>query len=110
MSFSGTLITDLSIFFNTDEFADAVTYTPSGGEGTSIDIIILSSDEALQDPQPAGDELVILAQESDIPSPNPLGDTFTIDSTTYYLTRNEGGPKPDGIWRLRLSRSPRRQL
>jgi len=110
MSFADTLITDLSVFFNTEEFATSVTYTPSGGDGTSIDIIILSSDEALQAPQPAGDELVILAQEADIATPDPQGDTFTIDGVTYYLTANERGPKPDGIWQLRISRSQRRQL
>ena len=110
MSFADTLTTDLSVFFNTDEFAVSVTYTPLNGEGTTIPIIIASGDESLQDPQPAGDELIILANESDIATPNPKGDTFTIDTETYYLTKNEAGPKPDGIWKLRISRSERRQL
>jgi len=110
MPFADAITTDLSVFFNTDEFAKSVTYTPLNREGTTIPIIIASSDESLQSPQPAGDQLVILARESDVASPNPQGDTFTIDSETYYLTKNEAGPKPDGIWRLRISRSERRQL
>ena len=110
MSFADAITTDLSVFFNTNHFAVSVIYTPLNREGSTIPIIIASGDESLQDPQPAGDELVILAKESDIATPNPKGDRFTIDSITYYLTKNEAGPKPDGIWQLRISRSERRQL
>jgi len=100
-----------SIFFNTDEFAKSVTYIPLGSIlGETVKIIINASDESLQDPQPAADEMIIEVQESEVASPNAQGDTFTIDGETWYLIENLAGPKATGIWRLRLTRSERRQL
>ena len=101
--------TDLSVFFNEDEFAESVTYTPSGGDPVAVSIIIDASDESLQDPQPAADEIIISVRESEVSSPG-TGDTFTIDSETWYVLEIISGPKATGIWRLRLTRSERRQL
>ena len=110
MTLKTQMVDDLSVFFNEDEFAESVTYTPSGGDPVAVSIIPYTSDESLQDPQPAADEMIIEVRESEVASPNPQGDTFTIDSETWYIVENISGPKATGIWRLRLTRSERRQL
>lgn len=40
MTFKTQLTTDLAVFFNTDEFAESVTYTPSGGTAKVINAIV----------------------------------------------------------------------
>jgi len=109
MSFKTQLTSDLAVFYNSEEFADEVTYTPSGEAGYSINIIIEVSDESLQDPASPQDEMIILVRESDVAAPNVRGDTLTIDSETWYVIENLEGPKPNGCWELLITRSARRQ-
>jgi hypothetical protein len=40
MTFKAQLVTDLDVFYNTDEFAETVTYRPSGYTAVSIPAII----------------------------------------------------------------------
>lgn len=97
------------VFFNTDEFAESATYTPYGGAGVSINVVVTEEDPALQSPAPPGDTIIVLAKYSDIATP-ARGDTFTIASVTWYFVEIVAGGRAEGIWHIRVSRSARRKL
>lgn len=108
-----TLATDITsdlddVFYNTDEFATAATYTPSGGSAVSVSVIKVEANPAIMDPPPPDDTLIIRVRESEVASP-ARGDSFVIDSTTYYLLENLGGAGP-GEQHLLLTRSDKRTL
>jgi len=109
MSFSTALSNDLATFFNTSEYAESITYTPSGGAATTITIIDDTQDATLQDPETPGDNKIILVKYSDVNTPG-YKDTITWDSITWYIIRNVSGGKTVGIWTLEISRSARRQF
>ena len=75
---------DLASFFDTDAHGTAVTYTPAGDSGTSINIIFNNEyvliDEG--DVGVSGTVPVLTCRSSDIPS-IAVDDTFLISSTTY---------------------------
>ncbi len=100
---------DLDVFFNTDEFADTITYTPADGDPVSISAVLGDQNATIQDPEPAGDSMVIFVKASDVADPG-YRDQFTINSETWYLRRNLSGGPNDEILELEISRSERRQL
>lgn len=59
MSLKTQIITDTKIYLNVNEFAEAVTYTPVGGEATNINMVI-DRDADLDDDE-LGDALSALA-------------------------------------------------
>jgi hypothetical protein len=109
MTLKADMTTDLATFFNTDEFGESVTYTPSGGAGKTITIDFEDEDRASQTPAPPGDEMVILVKYSDATAAG-RGDAFTIDSVTWYLESIVGGGPEEGIWHIKVTRSTRRSL
>ena len=76
MTLKADMTTDLAAFFETDEFAESVTYTAKGSTGKSIDVILTDEDPAIEATIPPGDRMVILAKYADITAPR-RGDTFT---------------------------------
>lgn len=81
MTFKDDMATDRAVFFNTDDFAETVTYTPAdGGEASSPDVIVERLDDARQI---SGDRTVKRAflhiQSGDIADP-AYGDQVEIDS------------------------------
>lgn len=104
-----TLKTDLTTFFNTDEFAESVTYTAKGSTGKSIDVILTDEDPAIEATIPPGDRMIIWAKCADITAPRK-GDTFTVNSETWYVVGEPAGGRAEGIWHIEVSRSARRQL
>ena len=91
MTFKEQLTTDLSVFFNTDEFAETITYTPSGGSPVSIPAII-NRDAPLQEPYIRGENTAIseiMVKTSDVSNPQ-YGDTFTFDSETWGFDPENG--------------------
>lgn len=84
-------VTDL--FLNTNHFAEAVTYTPSGGSGTLINVIWDDAFEVIEmeeDMQVRRQVVACFADQSDITG-NSDGDTIDRNSVTYYVTRKLGG-------------------
>ena len=99
MTFKDQLTTDLSVFFNTDEFAQTVTY-----KGTPIAAIV----DYGENPGKEGDALITLGtltvKASDVPSP-AYRDTVVIGSNTW---RVRGVISGDGyIWKLSIYRGER---
>ena len=109
MTFKTQMINDLSVFFNTDEFAETITYTPSGGSPVEISAIPGDQNATLQDPPPAGDTMTIFVKASDVSDPG-YKDQFTINSETWYFRKNLSGGSNDGILELEISRSERRAI
>ena len=75
---------DLASFFDTDTHGTAITYTPSGGSGTSINVIF-NNEYQLVDEGDVGVSAtlpVITCRTSDVPSIQ-MDDTFLISSVTY---------------------------
>lgn len=110
MTLKEDMLTDLDdVFFDTDEFAEAGTYTPSGGDPASVNFIPEEMDPSIMSDAPPGDERIIRVKTADVSDPQ-RGDAFTIDSETWYLIRNLGGGSSDGTWRLQISRSDKRRV
>jgi len=110
MTFQSDLATDLSeVFFNTEEFSEEIVYTPSGGEASTIDVIVSQEDPTIQTPAPPGDTMIVAAKYADIASPG-RGDTFTINSETWNFVGIVGGGRAEGVWHIRVSRSARRDV
>ena len=104
MTLKTQMTSDLSAFFNVDEFADTITYTPSGGAPVPITGIPEEMDPSIMDVAPPADVLY-----SDVSDPQ-RGDTFTISSETWYLIENIGGGSHEGMWKLLVSRSDKRRI
>jgi len=110
MTFQSQLATDLTaVFFNADEYGEAVSYTPAGGAAKTITICYGDENAAAQTPQPPGDALIIWMKYSDAAAPLK-GDTFVINSVTWYLDEILSGGRQDKCWEIRLTRSARRNL
>lgn len=106
-----TLKTDMAadltnVFFNTDEFAESISYTPKGGAAATIKVILSDEDATIQSPTAPGDHMVVVAQYTDIATPQ-RGDTFTINSITWYFVEIVLGGRAEGLWHIRVSRSAR---
>lgn len=98
-----------SVFFNIDEFAESVVYTPYGGTAKAITVVLSGENPAIQDPAAPGDEMIVIAKYADITAPRK-GDTFTINSETWYVTGSPQGGRSEGVWHIRVTRSARRRL
>jgi len=109
MTLKTQMTSDLSAFFNVNEFAEIITYTPSGGAGVSITGILEETDPSIMDVAPPADSMVLHVLYSDVSDPQ-RGDTFTISSETWYLIENIGGGSHEGIWKLLVSRSDKRRI
>jgi len=110
MTFKDQLAADLaSVFFNTDEFAEAATYTPSGGAAKTIGMIPDDEVPATQSPAPANDSMTILVMASEVTDPG-YGDTYLIDGVTLYHQEIVSGGSHGGVYKIRLSRSSWREI
>jgi len=101
MTLKSDILTDLDdVFYDTDEFAESVSYTASGEEAATVTIVREEPDP------PPDDEMIILVKTADVADPQ-RGDTFIIDDETWYLKANLG--ISGGEARLSLTRSGWRQ-
>lgn len=86
MTLKTQLTSDLSVFFNSDEFAESVTYTASGGEATTITAVVVRS-MSHYEPYVRGENTAmaeIICKKSQV-SAAGYGDTFAFDSQTWEL-------------------------
>ena len=106
MGVADRILADRSKFFNVDDFAKAVSYTPSGAvraqtiNGIFDEAYELSAELAVEYGNTAP---AILCKSSDVASAGD-GDEFEIDSATYYLMRAE--PDGAGMTLCVLSKDP----
>lgn len=109
MTLKTQILADLPVFFNVDEFAESVTYTPKGAAAKTVTICFGAEDPAAQTPAPPGDAMVILVKYADAAAPT-TGDTFLIDGVTWNLSGIVSGGPEAGIWQIRVTRSARRDI
>jgi len=84
MTLKTQITSDLATFFNTDEFAETVSYTAVGGAAVDITAIV-TRDNPFQEPYVRGEETAtgeIEVQKSEVSDPQ-YGDLFTFDSETW---------------------------
>lgn len=88
MTLKADIVTDLTNFFNTDEFADSATYTHAAVPAT-IKVIFDDDYQAVQGVESSGP--VALAKTTDV-SAAIHGDTLVINTVTWYVR----GIQPNG--------------
>lgn len=109
MTLKTQITADLSTFYTTDEFAETIAYTPSGGDAVPVLAIAEDIDPSIMDVQPPSDSMILNVQVSEVSNPQ-RGDIFTISSETWYLLKNLGGGSQIGEWKLLISRSDKREI
>ena len=100
--------TKRAVFFDTDDFATASSYTPTGGSASTGNGIF---DNEFFEVDPLSGVGVVSAQPwficttADLPSGAASGDAITVDSTAYpfALFSPKGRASPRWSWR-RISR------
>ena len=91
MTFKSQLTSDLSIFYNSDEHAETVSYTPVGGAATDITAVVTRAGTRLE-PYVRGEFTAIAiidVQKSEVATPQH-GDTYVFDSQTWEHDPGEG--------------------
>lgn len=99
MTLAADILTDLTAFFNTDEFAVSATYTPSGGAAKTIKVIWDKDDAALMGM--SGTLITLIAKTSDVSAAKPK-ETVAIGGTTYKI-KEPPIHSTDGTSRLELT-------
>ncbi|MCK5601376.1 hypothetical protein KAR91_05900 [Candidatus Pacearchaeota archaeon] len=106
MTLKTQMTSDLETFFNSDEFAETISYTPKSGDAVDITAIVTYA-EPLQEPYVRGEETAtceIEVKASDVESPQ-YGDIFIFDSATWEFDPVLGVTrKDDNILIIHLER------
>ena len=105
MTFKTQLLADLNdIFLNPDEFASAITYTPTGGSAKTIYGIFDAdySEFSPLDGEVATSEPSVLCKTSDVAAIK-TNEPVVIDGVTYRIN-GPGEPDGTGLTRVRLVR------
>lgn len=97
MTLAADLTTDLSIFFNDDEFAVEATYTPGVGSAVKFNVLL---DDIYSGSSPFEAEVdttrpQALAKTSDV-SGYAIGTALSISGTTYYIIGKHKDPESGG--------------
>jgi hypothetical protein len=106
VSFETQLASDLgTVFLNTGEFSVSATYTPTGGNATTVKLIFDNPDLRF-DPVSGvafeGSEVKAHAKRSDF-SAAVKGEPVVVSGTTYYIREIKNGLDSGGITELGLS-------
>lgn len=86
------LTEDMDIFFNSDHFAAAVTYTPTSGDTPSSIYAIITELGPAQEEYVRGEKFAtaeIEVQATDVATPKH-GDTYTYDGKTWEHDPSQG--------------------
>jgi len=105
MTLKTQMTSDLAAFFNTDEFADSITYTPDGGDPATISAIVVR-DAPLQEPYVRGEQnaaCIITVKTVDVASPQ-RGDKYTISSEDWYMDVDGVVYQDDNVLEIALER------
>lgn len=90
---------DLAAFFDPDEFAQAATYTPSGGSAVDCDVLINRADRDLGgafDTRTITEGITISARKAQIVAPEE-GGIFAVGAESFKIV---GSPRLDDADRL----------
>ena len=106
MTLKTQMATDLSVFFNSNEFAESVTYTPSGGSGTTITALVFRSEDFqetyVRGPDTARAEIWV--KKSQVTNPQ-FGDVYSFDSQYWEMDPSRGVIyEDDNVLRIGLER------
>lgn len=103
-----------AVFLNTDEHAETVSYTPSGGSARNIPAVIedeMSADIRFGEDGKGIPKSATLYVDIDdtvgVDDPTVDADTFTFRSTVWKLKEVE---RQDGMWRLVVASYTRKQV
>lgn len=91
MTLKTQMTSDLSVFFNTEEHAETVTYTPKGGAAVSIDVIV-NREADFQEDYVRGRETAtctIMVKVTDVTDPQH-GDVYTFNSEDWDMDSTRG--------------------
>ena len=94
MTLKTQMAADMAVFYNTDDYAEEITYTPTGGDAVTITAIV-TRDADNQDAYVRGPETataLLQVQISDVTNP-VHGDTFTgglLGADTWGLDPEKG--------------------
>lgn len=91
MTLATQIATDIDATYNTTEFAESLTYTPTGGIASTVTAFV-DRDSVHQEPYVRGEDMAyctVRVRLSDVANPQQ-GDRFTIDSGTWEVA-------PDGV-------------
>lgn len=90
-TFKSQMATDMAVFFNSAEFADAAIYTPTTGDPVSCNVIV-DHDVLVQadgyDMEVATLGKTVTAKVAEVGTLS-RGDTFLVGTTTYTVQRPE---------------------
>ena len=101
MTLKTDMLTDTSVFFNTDEFADSANYNGSG-----IAVVLCADSDGADS---IGTTAMLYVKKSDVAAP-AYGDTVVLGGNTWRVDQNKDGAgyKEDGyVWHLPLVRENR---
>ena len=97
MGFKDDLTADLSIFFNTDEFAETIAYTPVNGTLKNIPAIVDLLEDLGDDTLGKAKLIEVIIKKDDIETP-VYRDSIVIGGNEYYVSTVSEG---EGyVWRL----------
>jgi len=100
------MTSDLSVFFNTDEHATEVTYTPAVGDASTVDAVIDYGEEGDNDGRGSHlSEATLYCKKSAISSP-AYRETFTIGGETWTIRQILRGDD-DLVWHIRIQQEER---
>jgi len=103
MTLKDQMTSDLSVFFNTDEFAENVVYTAKDEFPVTIPVIP-ADEEDIVGTESSVEEMRIEVKASDVPDPT-YRDTFEVEGVTWYYAETE--KKDDYTKILKLTRKER---
>ena len=99
MTFKSQLTTDMAVFYNSDEFADAAVYSPVSGDDVPCNVIV-DHDVLIQadgyDATVATLGTTVTALVSDVGTLR-RGDTFTLADDTVYTVQQIERYSQDGM-------------
>jgi hypothetical protein len=105
MTLATQMTTDLSVFFNTDEFAVSGTYTVFSSSATStVSVIVANAYDLTPNATGMGAGAVITIKATDIAQPE-VYDTITVSGVVYRVDSIISGDKD--VWQLSCSTDQR---
>ena len=101
MTFDTQIITDLAVFFNTDEHAETVSYN-----GVNITAVVDHGDIMDDDSAVVHRQKILFVQATDVATP-AYRDTVIIDSVTWRVGPVDKFEEDGDTWMLPLYRDER---
>lgn len=112
MTLKTQMATDVAnVFLNTDEFAEAITYTPANGSGASVNAVVMRdsvSHDNFQDGLSSVYRATIKLASADVSAP-AINDTVTFDGRTWTVVEVDAGD-PGGMHEIRVQQIDRTEV